>query len=127
MRRLIGLGVLACVVALALVSTGCNTFQQRGPVGLVDVYVVYGPGIEPVHRAVKVSGYPTVLDVTRSVVGVAVETNDRGEEWPVVIEGAANNLAAKQIWRYELNNGFPSEAPNLKHAGPGDVIVWRLQ
>ncbi|HUV38930.1 MAG TPA: hypothetical protein VMY39_04920 [Planctomycetota bacterium] len=114
------------LAAVVLVSTGCSS-QPRAVVGTVDVFIATSPNEKPVHKAVEVTGYPTVLEVTSQVAGVTVETTDNGEEWPVSIGGARNNIGAGQIWRYELNNGFPGTAPNLKHVGPGDVIVWRLQ
>jgi len=128
MRRIMGLGVIG-LLAVMLLSTGCAWFGggAKQVTGTVDVFIAPSPDEKPRHGVVKVTGYPTVLQVTSQVAGVTVEENDKGEEWPVSIGGIHQNIGAGHIWRYEVNNGFPIAAPNLKHVGPGDVIVWRLQ
>ena len=126
MGRFIGFGVFG-VLVVACMSAGCSMMKPKATTGKVDVYIFYSPDSKPVHKVVGVSGYPTVLDVTRRVAGVRTTVNENGEQWPVVIGKGAQNVGAGRVWTYELNNGFPNTAPNLKHVGPGDTIIWRLQ
>jgi len=126
MRRLIGLGMLT----LVCLSIGCAAEQplvRKENTGKVDVYIIATPGGRSSHTVVSIQSFPTVLEVTRRAAGVQTVMNANGEEWPVVIDGGVQNVAAGRVWTYELNNGYPNVAPNLKHLSDGDVLVWRLE
>jgi len=128
MKRWVGHGLGAGLLVAAFVCFGCQPAPPAGPPPeQVQVYVYYGPDVEPLHGIVTIPGRPTVLQVTRQVAPVATEITATGEEWVVGIDKRMADVSAGTIWMYELNNEAPTTAPNLTHVEPGDVIVWRLQ
>jgi hypothetical protein len=121
---------MLCVLAVA--AAGCQSGGGGGPFeenveGPVEVWIFTSPHEMPIHEVFAVEGFPTVLEVTSMVASVRTTINTNGEEWPVAIAGAEQDIAAKKVWRYEISGEFPAEAPNIKHIAPGDRLIWRLQ
>ena len=128
MKRLVNCAPVAGIVAAACLLVGCQPAPPAGPrPDQVQVYINYGVGPETAHHLVDITGYPTVLQVTRQVAPVATEVTSTGEEWVAVIGKQRADGNAGTLWMYELNNEAPTTAPNLRHVKPGDVIVWRVR
>jgi hypothetical protein len=128
MNRFMAVTLAAGLLTAALFGVGCMSSGPNPNQEQVLVRIDYGGGSKVGAEYVNITGRrPTVLDVTRQVAGVATETLPNGEQRVTAIGGYGNNAALKMFWKYQVNAGFPRQAPNLVNVSPGDVITWRLQ
>jgi len=132
MKRVIGLGMAVGIVAAFALVSGCQGGAETRDAlaaeeGEVDVYIYPDPDGEPKHKTVGIKGSATVLEVTRRTTSVRTQTTANGEEWVVRMKGKEGDLRTGKLWSYQLNSSLPTEAPNFKHVGPGDVVIWRFE